>query len=87
MGRDADPGRTTLKRDDRQHESARQLLVELVRFNLESFELEDQGVAALFGLEPCSAGGRYVSTRTHGHAEGTLNGKLLSHPQRPEAEC
>ena len=26
-------------------------VVELVRFNLESFELEDQGVAALFGLE------------------------------------
>jgi hypothetical protein len=25
--------------------------VELVRFNLESFELDDQGVAALFGLE------------------------------------
>lgn len=26
-------------------------VVELVRFNLESFELADQGVAALFGLE------------------------------------
>ena len=26
-------------------------VVELVRFNLESFELDDQGVAALFGLE------------------------------------
>ncbi len=26
-------------------------VVELVRFNLESFELEDQGVAVLFGLE------------------------------------
>ena len=26
-------------------------VVELVRFNLESFELEDQGVAALFRLE------------------------------------
>ena len=26
-------------------------VVELVQFNLESFELEDQGVAALFGLE------------------------------------
>ena len=26
-------------------------VVELVRFNLERFELEDQGVAALFGLE------------------------------------
>jgi len=26
-------------------------VVELVRFNLESFEVEDQGVAALFGLE------------------------------------
>jgi len=25
--------------------------VELVRLNLESFELEDEGVAALFGLE------------------------------------
>lgn len=26
-------------------------VVELVRFNLESFDLADQGVAALFGLE------------------------------------
>jgi hypothetical protein len=26
-------------------------VVELVRFNLQSFELEDQGVAALFGVE------------------------------------
>jgi hypothetical protein len=26
-------------------------VVELIRFNLESFELGDQGVAALFGLE------------------------------------
>ena len=26
-------------------------VVELVRFNLESFELEDEGVASLFGLE------------------------------------
>ena len=26
-------------------------IVELVRLNLESFELDDQGVAALFGLE------------------------------------
>ena len=26
-------------------------VVELVRFNLESFELDDQGIATLFGLE------------------------------------
>ena len=35
-------------------------VVELVRFNLESLELDDQGVAALFGLEAGAAGGRYI---------------------------